>query len=59
MLGVEFIPLVGAGCQFVDFADLPGQAFLFALQTVLGAAGLVQCFLRCAPGLPAQVERAQ
>ena len=59
VLGVEFFPFILAGPQLVDFADLPGQAFLFALQTVLGAAGLVQCFLRCAPSLPAQAQRAK
>ncbi len=51
VLGIEFVPLVGAGRELVDFADLPGQALAFALQAVLGIARFQQCLLR--PGATA------
>jgi hypothetical protein len=44
--GVQVVPLVGARSQLVDLADLPGQAFAFALQRILRGAGLGECLLR-------------
>ena len=59
VLGVEFFPFVAGRRELIDLADLPGQALLLALQAVLGAAGVFDCLLRCAPGLPALSELAQ
>ena len=59
MLRVQVIPFVGTWCQLVEFANLPGQSLLFALQAVLRAASFVQCFLGGAPSLPARAQLVQ
>ena len=53
VLGIELVPFIRAWRQFIQFADLPGQAFTLALQAVLGGARLRQCVLGQAPLLPA------
>jgi hypothetical protein len=42
--GVELVPLVGAGRELVDLADLPGQPLAFALQRVLRGAASASVF---------------
>jgi hypothetical protein len=43
VLGLELGPFVGARGELVDLADLPGQAFAFALQVELLRARGIQC----------------
>ena len=49
---VQALPLVSAGVELVDLANLPGQAFAFALQGVLRLQRCGQRALGLAPALP-------
>ena len=42
VLGVELVPLVGAGRELVDLADLPGEPLALALSVVLLRARVVE-----------------
>ena len=52
MAGIQAVPLVGAGLELVDFANLPRQTFAFALQSVLCRKRRSQRALGLAPALP-------
>ena len=56
-LALRLVPLVVAGRELVDFADLPGQPLAFALQRVLRRARVGQRLLRGAPALPELLQR--
>jgi hypothetical protein len=55
--GVQLVPFIGAGRELVEFADLPGQAFAFALQVSWAARARRQGLLGLAPALPQLAER--
>jgi hypothetical protein len=56
VVGIEHLPLARLRSEFVQLADLPLEAFAFALQRVLGAAGIQDGLVGCAPFLPATAQ---